>query len=43
VHGTHGEVKERDWAELWIRQGVAAVFIVVGVYYIVIIYGSGIF
>jgi hypothetical protein len=19
MHGTHGEVKERDWAELWIR------------------------
>ena len=30
-------------AEVWIRRAVAAVFIVVGVYYLVIIYGAGMF
>jgi cytochrome c biogenesis protein CcdA len=38
-----GIVQRIGAAELCIRRGVAAVFIVVGVYYIVIIYGSGIF
>ena len=38
-----GIVQRIGAAEHWIRRGVAAVFIVVGVYYIVIIYGSGIF
>jgi cytochrome c biogenesis protein CcdA len=38
-----GIVEKIGDAERWIRRAVAAVFIVVGVYYIVIIYGSGLF
>jgi cytochrome c-type biogenesis protein len=38
-----GIVQRIGAAELWIRRGVAAVFIFVGVYYIVIIYGRGFF
>jgi len=38
-----GIVQRIGAAEFWIRRGVAAVFIVVGVYYIVIIYGRGFF
>jgi hypothetical protein len=38
-----GIVQRIGAAELWIRRGVAAVFIVVGVYYIVTINGSGLF
>ncbi|MCX6690894.1 MAG: aromatic aminobenezylarsenical efflux permease ArsG family transporter [Methanoregula sp.] len=38
-----GIVQKIGAAERWIRRAVATVFIVVGVYYIVIIYGSGIF
>ena len=38
-----GVVQKIGAAERWIRKAVAAVFIVIGVYYIVIIYGSGIF
>lgn len=36
-----GVMQKIGAAELWIRRAVAAVFIVVGVYYIVIIYGAG--
>jgi len=38
-----GIVQKIGAAECWIRRGVAAVFIIVGVYYIVIIYGGGMF
>jgi len=38
-----GIVQRIGSVERWIRRAVAAVFIVVGVYYIVTIYGSGIF
>jgi len=38
-----GIVQKFGSAEFWIRRAVAVVFIVVGVYYIVIMYGSGIF
>jgi len=38
-----GIMKKVQHAETWIRRAVATVFIVVGVYYIVIIYGSGFF
>ena len=38
-----GIVQKIGVAECWIRRAVAAIFIVIGVYYIVIIYGSGIF
>jgi cytochrome c-type biogenesis protein len=38
-----GIVQRIGAAEFWIRRGVAAVFIVVGVYYIVTIYGGGFF
>jgi cytochrome c-type biogenesis protein len=38
-----GIVQRIGVTELWIRRGVAAVFIVVGVYYIVTIYGRGFF
>jgi cytochrome c biogenesis protein CcdA len=38
-----GVVQKIGTAERWIRRAVAAVFIIVGVYYIVTIYGSGIF
>jgi cytochrome c-type biogenesis protein len=38
-----GVIQKIGAAEIWIRRAVAAVFIVIGVYYIVIIYGSGIF
>ena len=38
-----GIVQRIGAAECWIRRAVAAVFIIVGVYYIVAIYGSGIF
>jgi cytochrome c-type biogenesis protein len=38
-----GMVQRIGAAEPWIRRAVAAVFIAVGVYYIVIIYGSGLF
>ena len=38
-----GIVQKFGSAEFWIRRAVAVVFIVVGLYYIVIIYGSGIF
>ncbi|MCK9579485.1 MAG: aromatic aminobenezylarsenical efflux permease ArsG family transporter [Methanoregula sp.] len=37
-----GTVQKIGAAECWIRRAVAAVFIVVGVYYIVIIFGTGI-
>ncbi|MDP3397016.1 MAG: aromatic aminobenezylarsenical efflux permease ArsG family transporter [Methanoregula sp.] len=36
-----GTIKKIGAAEIWIRRAVAAVFIVVGIYYIVIIYGAG--
>lgn len=36
-----GLIQQIGTAEVWIRRAVAAVFIVVGVYYIVIIYGAG--
>jgi cytochrome c biogenesis protein CcdA len=36
-----GVVQKIGTAERWIRRAVAAVFIVIGVYYIVIIYGTG--
>lgn len=38
-----GMMQKIGAAELWIRRAVAAVFIVVGVYYIVIVYGAGAF
>jgi hypothetical protein len=38
-----GIVQKIGAAEHWIRRGVAAIFIVVGVYYIVSIYGKGLF
>jgi len=38
-----GIVQKIGAAELWIRRGVAAVFIVVGVYYIFTVYVNGIF
>lgn len=38
-----GTIQKIGAAEIWIRRAVAAVFIVVGVYYIVLIYRSGIF
>lgn len=38
-----GIVQKIGVAEIWIRRGVAGVFIVVGVYYIVIIYTPGLF
>jgi len=38
-----GVIQKIGDAEKWIRRTVAAVFIVVGVYYIVIIFGAGIF
>jgi cytochrome c-type biogenesis protein len=38
-----GIVQKIGAAECWIRRGVAAVFIIVGVYYIVTIYGRGFF
>ncbi|MDD1709179.1 MAG: sulfite exporter TauE/SafE family protein, partial [Methanoregulaceae archaeon] len=38
-----GIVQKIGTAELWIRRGVAAVFIIVGVYYSIIVYGSSIF
>jgi cytochrome c-type biogenesis protein len=37
-----GIVQKIGIAEIWIRRAVAVVFIVVGVYYIIIIYGAGI-
>ncbi|MFA5268929.1 MAG: aromatic aminobenezylarsenical efflux permease ArsG family transporter [Methanoregula sp.] len=37
-----GIVQKIGAAEIWIRRGVAGVFIIVGVYYIVLIYGAGI-
>jgi cytochrome c-type biogenesis protein len=39
----NGIIQKIGAAEIWIRQAVAAVFIVVGMYYIVIVYGRGIF
>jgi cytochrome c-type biogenesis protein len=36
-----GIVQKIGAAEVWIRRAVAAVFIVVGVYYVIIIYGAG--
>jgi cytochrome c-type biogenesis protein len=36
-----GIVQKIGAAEIWIRRAVAAVFIMVGVYYIVLIYGAG--
>jgi cytochrome c-type biogenesis protein len=36
-----GIVQKIGAAEVWIRRAVAAVFIVVGVYYIIIVYGAG--
>jgi cytochrome c-type biogenesis protein len=38
-----GMIQKIGAAEVWIRRAVAVVFIVIGVYYLVIIYGSGIF
>lgn len=38
-----GMMQKIGAAELWIRRAVAAVFIVVGVYYIIIVYGAGVF
>ena len=38
-----GIVQKIGVVECWIRRVVAAVFIIVGVYYIVIIYGRGFF
>jgi cytochrome c-type biogenesis protein len=38
-----GIVQKIGAAEVWIRRAVATVFILVGVYYIVIVYGAGIF
>jgi len=38
-----GIVQKIGAAEVWIQRAVAGVFLIVGVYYIVIIYGSGIF
>ena len=38
-----GIVQKISAAEVWIRRAVAAVFIVVGVYYVVIVYTAGIF
>jgi len=43
VGNCSGIVHRIGAVECWIRRAVAAVFIVVGVYYIVIIYGGGIF
>ena len=37
-----GIIQKIGAAEVWIRRAVAAIFIVVGMYYIVIIYGTGI-
>jgi len=36
-----GIVQKIGAAEVWIRRAVAAVFLVVGVYYIIIVYGAG--
>jgi cytochrome c-type biogenesis protein len=38
-----GMIQKIGAAEVWIRRAVAAIFLVVGVYYIIIIYGSGLF
>ena len=38
-----GMIQKIGAAEIWIRRAVAVVFLVVGVYYIIIIYGSGVF
>jgi cytochrome c-type biogenesis protein len=38
-----GIIQKIGAAEVWIRRAVAAVFIAVGVYYTVIIYGAGVF
>ena len=38
-----GIIQKIGAAEVWIRRAVAVVFMVIGVYYFVIIYGSGIF
>ena len=38
-----GIIQKIGTVELWIRRGVAAVFIVVGVYHIFTVYGNGIF
>jgi cytochrome c-type biogenesis protein len=38
-----GIVQKFGAAEFWIRRGVAAIFMVIGVYYIVTIYGGGMF
>jgi len=38
-----GIVQKIGAAEVWIQRAVAVVFLIVGVYYIVIMYGSGIF
>ena len=38
-----GIVQKIGAAEHWIRRAVAVVFLVVGVYYVVIVYGSGLF
>jgi cytochrome c-type biogenesis protein len=37
-----GIIQKIGAAEVWIRRAVAAVFVVVGVYYVIIIYGDGI-
>lgn len=37
----NGIVQKIGAAEIWIRRAVAAVFLVVGVYYIIIVYGAG--
>jgi len=38
-----GIIQKIGTVELWIRRGVAAVFIVVGIYYSIIVYGGSIF
>ena len=38
----NGIIQKIGAAEVWIRRAVAAVFIVIGVYYIIIVYGAGI-
>ena len=37
----NGIIQKIGAAEIWIRRAVAAVFLIVGVYYIIIVYGAG--
>ncbi len=43
VRKCSGIVQKIGAAEVWIRRAVAAVFIVIGIYSIIIMYGAGVF